>query len=397
MRTPTRKRIHRTTARICAVALLLSGLTLTTATAASATTVQRVQFTGAGDYLVVEFLSDNLVHFEMGVGSGPGAGVAIPTTDQVSKTDYTGPTTFTQSGNTMTTAAVQVSVNTATMCATVYDTTHSPALLLHTVCPRNLTAAWKGLSFTKSSMQNAYGLGEQFFTGGSADGDLVGRQRTPGGDYGNAMNYDVDNGPVGNTQIPVMFAVGANNANYGLFVDQVYKQQWDLTGDPWTMDTFGDQLRWYVMTGPDLPSLRKSYMQLTGRPPVPPEKAFGLWNSEYGYDNWGEVDSTLASLRADKFPVDGFMLDVNWFGNVTAGSDNTKMGTLQFDSTNFPNAATKIADYRDNQGVGLMTIEESYVGKGLTEYTNLANQGYLVRAGCSTCAPGVPDRQRLVG
>ena len=81
------------------------------------------------------------------------------------------------------------------------------------------------------------------------------------------------------------------------------------------------------------------------------------------------------------------MLDVNWFGGVTAGSDNTHMGTLAWDATNFPNAPTKIADLRDNQGVGVMTIEESYVGKGLAEHTALANQGYLIRSGCSTCAP----------
>lgn len=391
MTAPCRDRPRNSLSGILVGVLMLlastAGATFVTAVPAHAAGIQRVQFTGAGDYLVVEALSDDLVHFEMGTGSGPGAGVAIPTTDQVSSTSYAGPTAFTQTASTLTTAHILVSVDTTTMCADVTDTTRTPALLLHTVCPRNLTSAWKGLSFTKSSMQNAYGLGEEFFTGGNADGNRVGVDRSSPGAYGNTMTYDVDNGPVGNTQIPVLFAVGANNANYGLFVDQVYKQDWNLTADPWTMDTYGDQLRWFVMTGPSLPDLRKSYMDLTGHPPVPPQKAFGLWNSEYGYKNWAEIDNTLAGLRADKFPVDGFMLDLQWFGGVTAGSDNTKMGTLQFDPTNFPNAASKIADYRDVQGIGLMTIEESYIGKGLPEYTNLANQGYLARAGCSTCAP----------
>src|SRR5690606_25584835 len=115
--------------------------------------------------------------------------------------------------------------------------------------------------------------------------------------------------------------VGANNANYGLLVDQVYKQEWNLTGNPGSMNTWGDEIRWYTMTGADLPDLRKDYMELTGRPPVPPKKTFGLWVSEYGYDNWGEIDGTLSGLRTAKFPVDGFMLDVQWFGGVTAGSD----------------------------------------------------------------------------
>lgn len=380
--TPLRRRVALGVAALVAT----SGMVLAGSPAAHAA-VQRVQFTAGGNYLVVEFLDNDLVHFELGAGSGPGTGSDLFATEQVSKRNYPGPTSLSQNGSTLTTPGLQVVVDTGTLCATTYDTTRAPSLLLNTTCPRNLAQAWKGLSITKSSMQNAYGLGEQFYMGGSADGDLVGRTRTPGGNYGNAMVYDTDNGPVGNTQIPVLFAVGANYANYGLLLDQVYKQQWDLTSDPWTVDTFGDQLRWYVMSGADLPDLRQDYMELTGRPPVPPKKVFGLWNSEFGYDNWAEVDSTLASLRSSKFPLDGFMLDLNWFGGVTAGSDNTKMGTLAFDGTSFPNASTKIAGYASNDGVGVFPIEESYVGKGLAEHADLADRGYLVRAGCSTCAP----------
>ena len=43
------------------------------------------------------------------------------------------------------------------------------------------------------------------------------------------------------------------------------------------------------MTGPNLPDLRRDYMELTGHPPVPPKKLFGLWVSEYGYDNWART------------------------------------------------------------------------------------------------------------
>lgn len=381
----TRSRLRRSFAHVSIVVLLSTAFVATVSTAAHAA-VQRLKYTAGGDYLIVEFLNDDLVHFEMGAGTGPTTGAPIPTTDQIADTSYAGPSSLTQSGDTASTPHTRVSVDDTTLCATVTDLTKIPALVLTTICPRNLNQDWKGLSFTKSSMQNAYGLGEQFPTGGSADGDWVGRTRTSG-PYGNAMLYGTSNGPVGNTQIPVLYAVGANNANYALFVDQVYKQDWNLTGDPWTMDTFGDQLRWYVMTGADLPALRHSYMQLTGTPPVPPKKMFGLWQSEYGYHNWTEIDDALSDLRADGFPVDGFMLDLQWFGGVSAGSDNTRMGTLTFDTTNFPDPATKIANYRDNQGIGLMTIEESYVGKGLPEYTDLADHGYLVRAGCSTCDP----------
>ncbi|MCK2216114.1 DUF5110 domain-containing protein [Actinomadura sp. ATCC 31491] len=345
--------------------------------------VPRVQFTSGPAYLVVEFLDDDLVHFELAEGAPPGTGSPIRTTPQVAKSDYPGPSSFTQQGNTLTTAAMKVEVAPGTLCVTVSD----PARQLYQACPRDLGQAWKGLSITKGAMRNAYGLGEQFFKGGSADGDWVGRVRTPGGPYGNAMAFDTDNGPVGNAQIPVLFATGPDRLGYGLFLDQVYKQEWDLTGDPWTVGTWGDQLRWYTMTGHGLPDLRSDYMELTGRPPVPPKKAFGMWVSEFGYDGWGEIDDRLAGLRAAAFPVDGFVLDLEWFGGVTAGSDTTRMGTLAWDTRAFPDPPGHIAAYRDREGLGLITIEESYVGRGLPEHADLAARGYLVRSGCGTCAP----------
>lgn len=349
--------------------------------------VQRAEFTSGSSYLVVEVLDDDLVHFEVaGGGTSPGTSTALFTTPQIAKTDYPGPETYTRSGGTIQTAGLRLDVDTSTLCVTATDITRTPELVLQTTCPVDLTQAWKGLNITKSSMENAYGLGQQFFTGASADGDWVGRVRSPGGTYGNAMVYDAENGPVGNTQIPVLFAVGDANANYGLFVDQLYKQEWNLTGDPWTMRTWGDQLRWYLMAGPDLPDLREDYMQLTGTPPVPPKKAFGLWVSEFGYDDWSELDDTISGLRAADFPVDGAMLDVQWFGGVTADSDDTRMGTLDWDTSSFPNPASKIAALKAD-GVGIIPIEESYVGKNLPEHADMAADGYLVRSGCSTCSP----------
>ncbi len=382
-------RLRRSTAVGVAFVVALTGVGLSeSAVPAVAAGVQRVDFVSGSSYLVVELLDDDLAHFELSaVGSSPGTTTPVFSTDQVYKRDYAGPTTYSRSGNVLTTGAMSVSVDPGTLCATVTDTTRAPALVLHTVCPRNLAQAWKGLSISKSSMQNAYGLGAQFFMGGSADGDWVGRSRTPGGEYGNAMVYDTDNGPVGNTQIPVLFAVGAANANYGMLVDHVYKQHWNLQGDPWTMDTFGDQIRWYTMTGPDLPDLRKDYLELTGRPPVPPKKALGLWASEFGFDDWNEVDQTLAGLRTANIPVDGVVLDVQWFGGVTASSDATRMGSLSWDTAKFPSPDAKIASLAASQGVGVIPIEESYVGRALPEHQDLQDRGYLVRSGCSTCAP----------
>ncbi|RBQ18202.1 glycoside hydrolase family 31 [Spongiactinospora rosea] len=371
--------------RAVAALVLLAGGLFALAPGSSATAVRRAEFISGAAYLIVEFLDDDLVHFELSAaGPSPGTDAPLFVTPQIAETGYPGPSALTRDGDTFTTPGLRVEVAPASLCVTVHD---AAGRLLHQACPRALDQPWKGLTITRGGVQHAYGLGEQFPRGGTSEGDWVGRVRTPGGPYGNAMVFDPDNGPVGNAQIPVLFAVGAAGLNYGMFLDQVHKQQWDLTGDPWTVETWGDRLRWYVMTGPDLPDLRRDYMELTGRPPVPPRKAFGMWVSEYGFDDWAEIDDRLSGLRAARFPVDGFVLDLQWFGGVREGADDTRMGSLTWDLTKFPDPAGRIARYEAEQGVGLIPIEESYVGRALPEHADLAGRGFLVRSGCATCPP----------
>jgi alpha-glucosidase (family GH31 glycosyl hydrolase) len=365
------------------ISLILIGTMAPYQVAQAQAGVQRVKFTSGNNYLIVEFLNDDLVHFELSaLGPGPDPNRPLFTTPQVLKTDYAGPSSFAQSGaggNTLDTADTKVVVDTGSLCVTVTDKTQS--LVLTTICPLNLAQAWKGLTITPGSMQNVYGLGEQFIQWGNPNGDWTAsghQQRTPGDNFGNQMT-GFDGGADGNVQIPVMYAVGPNNANYALFLDQIYKQSWDFSGNPWNVQMWGDQIRGYLMTGKDLPSLRQAYMDLVGHPPVPPKKMFGLWVSEFGFQQWAEIDGKLSNLRTDQFPIDGFVLDLEWFGGVPAtGTNPSRMGSLTFDASHFPDPAGKLADYQNN-GIGIMTIEESYIDTSLPEYTDLQGRQFLVK------------------
>ena len=135
--------------------------------------------------------------------------------------------------------------------------------------------------------------------------------------------------------------------NYAFLFDNVYKQRWDFTQNPWKVEAWGDELRGFFIAGDDLPALRRSFMDLAGHPLVPPKKAFGLWVSEFGYRGWWEIDEKLKSLRANHFPVDGFMLDLQWYGNVVSNSENSRMGALTFDERPgyFPAPGDKISSY----------------------------------------------------
>jgi alpha-glucosidase (family GH31 glycosyl hydrolase) len=270
------------------------------------------------------------------------------------------------------------------LCVTVSDKTREPILKLSAFCPYNLERELKSLIFTQETFTQAYGLGEKFTTPGESGGDWVGQQRIPG-DMGNQLEA-WNGGNVGNAQFPVLYLLGEGTDNYALFVDNTYKQTWDFSGMPWRASMYGDAIRYYVLSGPDLPDLRQDFMELVGHAPVPPIQAFGLWISEYGFDNWAEVESKLRTLRENHFPVDGFVLDLQWYGGIRENSDNTREGSLTWDLRNFPDPENKITRLRDEQGVGIILIEQPYIGKNLPEHQQLEGLGYLVKQ-CEDCDP----------
>ncbi len=144
---------------------------------------------------------------------------------------------------------------------------------------------------------------------------------------------------------------------------------------------YGDQLRFYFMTGEDLSDLRSDFMELTGTPPVPPKKALGLWVSEFGYDDWQQPDLLRDRLRRDNFPLDGFVLDLNWFGGIVIDEPfKSNMGRLNWDenqdgflSSNsyfFPNPDDKIKEYNDDD-IRLTAIEESYLANTIDTFEEM--------------------------
>src|ERR1700687_526116 len=246
--------------------------------------VERVKFLSGGASVVVELLDDDLMHFELSaVGGGPDTGAPLYTTPMVLRTDYAGPSRFTNNGaGGLEAAALRLAGDDTPLCMTVTDMTRRPAAALTTICPSALGNAAQALTIAPNGTHHVYGLGEHFLTPGVANGDWIGQAVQPGDPAGNAIT-PFNGGDTGNAQFPVMYALGAAGQNYALFLDHLYAQAWDFTGDPWKVSTGGAQIRGYVLGGADLAALRSHYMDLVGRPLVPPRKMFGLWVSEFGY------------------------------------------------------------------------------------------------------------------
>lgn len=353
-----------------------------TAMSAAAWPVERATFEAGGSVLKIEILDDDLVHFELtiqpGVPDGP-----IDTSPMVDKKDYDGPTApISRESGVIETKNLRIEVNAETLGITVSQRERPGQRRIVGFGGAQLGGADAVLSIDAPDMTHAYGLGEQFFDPPSANANWVGRQRTPGCKFGNRQ-VPYLGGAVGNNTFPILYAMGEGNICFAVFVDDVRAQTWDLTTQPWQVKTASPVLRWYLLDGPDLPDLRRDYMELVGHPPVPPKKAFGLWVSEYGFEDWAEMESKLESLRKHNFPVDGFVLDLQWFGGLEPGGEKSKMGCLEWDRKRFPRPHAKLHALAKKSGVGVVVIEESYISRGLPEHRNLAKKGYLVGSGNS--------------
>ncbi|HRJ53259.1 MAG TPA: glycoside hydrolase family 31 protein [Candidatus Thiothrix moscowensis] len=273
---------------------------------------------------------------------------------------------------------VQLTLDSTSLCLDVYDKGKQRAVTR--VCPGTGEQGWLTLTMDRGNTEQLYGLGQAHPAPGKLDGDWLQRgKRVAGSKYGNQM-VDAQGGLVGNTQFPILYALGKDMTPWALFLDNPYPHNWDFHDDPFKVGVKGgDDLRFYVRLGDSLADLRRSYMQLVGTPLVPNRKLFGLWVSEYGYDDWAELDGVSQSLQKNGFPLDGMVLDLQWFGGIREDSDDSRMGALSWDESHFPNPADKIKTLAQQQHLGLMLIEESYISKGLPEHQRLHEQGLLVK------------------
>lgn len=332
-----------------------------------------------GEQIMVTLLQDDMLHVAYGPHLVAGTPYFSP---MIANPAFKTPNVHWEAA-TQTLSTPRLAVVPDKGCLRISDLGEKPARVLTQLCLTEASKTQLKLSLSAEKNTEVLGLGQQLSTLRSTP-SWLGQKRRPGEEMGNAM-VSSDIAASGDTQVPVAYVLGEGRRNYGLFFDTPYPLKFDFTDALWRVQSPAPEMGVFVFVGADLKSLRRSYLQLTGAPPVPPLKAFGMWISEYGYDNWGELDDKLKTLAQNNFPVDGAVLDLQWFGGIYSGSEETPMGGLSWDTRNFPEPAKKLAEY-GARGVGIVLIEESYVGSARPEHRELAQRGFLAKDCAPPCA-----------
>ncbi len=338
------------------------------------------------EYVAVEILDKDLLHIRYGTGSG-NPGIAV--SPMIYKRDYSGTDVETivntESVARYRTSEFDISIDKNDLGIVVRKIPSNE--ILATFNATGVGGISKVLKVSMFNDEHFYGLGEKVRGAYDNSIDWRGRKREFG-PFGNIMEPGLG-GANANMSVPVLFST----RGYALFLDNVYRHTWNFQGkSQWTVKVDDGPLRFYVMTGPNLVDLVDDYTELTGRAPIPPKTMLGLYMSEYGYDNWKELNAVRSGLQTafdndpandqENFPLDGFILDLQWFGGVPAvpGISHSSMGRLTWDDTRFQDARAHIKELKEKYGLNVVVIEEAYVDKNLPEYHDLVDKNFLVKA-----------------
>ena len=133
-----------------------------------------------------------------------------------------------------------------------------------------------------------------------------------------------------------------------------------------------DRLDLFLIGG-DAPKARlTAYTGLTGRMPVPPRWAFGVWMSRCRYRTRAELEEVAAELRTRAVPCDVLHIDPDWLERDLLNCD------FVWSDEKYPDPRTMIAQLGD-QGFQISVWELPYLDPASPLHAEAEAAGYLVR------------------
>ena len=243
------------------------------------------------------------------------------------------------------TGALMVHIDPKTLRLTVNDLAGK---LVHADAPQPLSFDGKGFTLRKTMP-----VGERYY----GMGDKTGPFDRRGASYVNwntdAWGFERGTDPIYKS-IPFFVSMGGQGGAYGLFIDNNFRTGFDFghrNYDQLEISADGGPIDYYLIAGPTVPDVVRSYTELTGKPPLPPRWSLGYQQSRYSYMTDAEVREITDRLRADRIPTDVLWLDIDF-------QDRNRPFTV--DTKAFPNLK-KLAGDLARQGVKLVTITDLHV------------------------------------
>ena len=186
---------------------------------------------------------------------------------------------------------------------------------------------------------------------------------------------------------PVPFFMGSDG--YGIFFHNFRSSVFDFTQNPYSFSAPGSELDYYLILGPEFNHILDQYTKITGKSPLPPIWAFGLyfsrWNETsdgWSYKQEGQegIERTMTAMREVwDWPVDG--IRVSPFGPKQGfyASPNTILAGGRLGA--FP-AVDRLVKKLHNLHIHPLFWETPVVFEGTRMYDEgVANNYFLIQHG----------------
>jgi len=216
------------------------------------------------------------------------------------------------------------------------------------------------ISWELQKGEHLYGLGERF-----TSFDLRGKRHVlqasdPIGKNSSFHSYK-----------PVPFLL--SSAGYGVFINTASRVLFDARGDRCFIALRGPLDMWIVRGNPK--EIISEYTELTGRPPLIPKWALGLWISRCMYPSRKYTEQVVDAMREEGIPCDVVSLDPLWLKHrLFYLRDST---TFVWDEKRFPKPGEMIRQFAE-KGVKVCLWVNPYIPLLPPIFRELKSKGYLI-------------------
>lgn len=156
------------------------------------------------------------------------------------------------------------------------------------------------------SQENFYGLG-----------DKTGKANMRKSRYSiwgtDSYGYGVDTDPL-YKNIPFYYGIH-NDTSYGIFFDNSFRSFFDFGHERANVTSFwasGGEMNYYFFYGPELMDVAEQFVDLTGKPELPPMWALGYHQCKWSYYPESQIKEITSEFRKRKIPCDAIYLDIDY-------------------------------------------------------------------------------------
>ncbi|GEN51570.1 glycoside hydrolase family 31 protein [Alkalibacterium pelagium] len=171
-----------------------------------------------------------------------------------------------------------------------------------------------------------------------------------------------------NSQISIPFFL--SNLGYGMLWNNpsIGKASFNLNVTEFTAEC-SNQIDYWITAGDTPAQIEESYAEVTGKVPMMPEYAMGLWQSKLRYQNQEELLGIARKYKDEQVPLSVIVIDFFHWPN---------QGDWCFDETYWPDPLAMITEL-ENMGIETMISVWPTVESTSLNYHEMVEKGFLVK------------------